>query len=88
MLVPSVRFPIAMALIVMLTPLLLHLRGFLHGRPKSCAWMAYISLLYIIHGIVEAYVNAPERLYAVTEAVLALILFFSVTFYLRLFNVS
>ena len=85
-LMPSAQFPVAMVLIFMVTPLLLPLRGFLHGRPKSCSWMAYVSLLYIIHGIVEAYANPAERLFTVAEAVLALTLFMSTTLYVRLIN--
>ena len=83
LLIPSTRFPTALVLIVTVSPLLLPLRGFLHGRPKSTAWIAYISLLYIGHGLVEAMANLAERWYATGEAVLALTLFLSATFYIR-----
>lgn len=86
LLMPSSRFPVALVLLVMVTPLLLPLRGFLQGRSKSCAWMAYISLIYFIHGIVESYANPAERLYAACETALALILFFGATFYVRFVN--
>jgi uncharacterized membrane protein len=82
-LIPSTRIPVAMVLIFTITPLLLPLRGFLHGRSKSCSWMAYVSLIYLIHGIVETYANPSERLYAATEAVLALSLFLGATYYVR-----
>ncbi len=81
---PSTRFPVSLVLLVMVTPLLLPLRGLLHGRPKSCAWAAYISLIYFIHGTSEAYVNPDERIYALLEVALSLMLFFGATFYIRL----
>ena len=83
LLMPSARFPTALVLIVTVTPLLLPLRGFLHGRSKSTAWRAYVSLLYITHGLVEAMANLAERWYATGEAILALTLFMSATFYVR-----
>lgn len=83
-LLPSTRFPVSLVLIVMVTPLLLPLRGLLHGRKKSCAWAAYISLLYFIHGTEEAVVNPGERFYAVLEIIFSLMLFFGTTFYIRL----
>jgi len=61
----------------------LHMRGFLNRKPKSCAWMAYISLIYFIHGSIEAYANVSERLYASLEILLSLMLFFGATLYVR-----
>ena len=55
-LTPATHFPVALMLLITVTPLLLPLRGFLHGNSKSCAWMAYISLIYFIHGSVETYI--------------------------------
>ena len=80
---PSTRFPVALVLIIMITPLLLPLRGLLHGRLKSCAWAAYISLIYFIHGTEEAFVNPHERSYALMEIVFSLMLFFGATYYIR-----
>jgi uncharacterized membrane protein len=82
-LAPSPRFPVALMLVITVTPLLLHMRGFLARKPKSCAWMAYISLIYFIHGSIEAYANVSERLYASLEILLSLMLFFGATFYVR-----
>jgi uncharacterized membrane protein len=83
MLSPSPHFPIALVLLVTVTPLLLPMRGLLAGRPKSCAWAAYVSLIYFIHGSAEAYINNSEQLYAVLEILLSLMLFFGATFYVR-----
>ncbi len=82
-LVPSTRLPVALVLLVAVTPLLLPMRGLLNRNPRSCAWAAYISLIYFLHGTAEAYVNADERLYASLEILLSLMLFFGSTFYIR-----
>ncbi|HEY8159389.1 MAG TPA: DUF2069 domain-containing protein [Methylobacter sp.] len=83
-LAPSTRFPVALVLLVAVTPLLLPMRGLLDRKPKSCAWAAYVSLIYFLHGTAEAYVNADERLYASLEIMLSLMLFFGSAFYVRL----
>ena len=82
-LVPSTRFPVALVLLAAVTPLLLPMRGLLDRKPKSCAWAAYISLIYFIHGSVETYVNVDERLYSALEVMLSLMLFFGSAFYVR-----
>lgn len=82
-LAPSARFPVALVLLSTVTPLLLPMRGLLAANPKSCAWAAYISLFYFIHGSAEAYVNASERLYASMEIILSLLLFVGATLYVR-----
>jgi uncharacterized membrane protein len=82
-LAPSTRFPVALVLLITVTPLLLPMRGLLDRKPKSCAWAAYVSLIYFLHGTAEAYVNADERLYASLEIMLSLMLFFGSAFYVR-----
>jgi uncharacterized membrane protein len=79
----SFQFPVALMLLITVTPLLLNLRGLLDRNPKSCAWMAYISLAYFIHGSVETYVNTNGRLYPLLEVILSLMLFFGTTLYVR-----
>lgn len=82
-LAPSSHFPVALMLLVTVTPLLLNIRGLLDRKPKSCAWMAYISLIYFIHGSTEAYANASERIYASLEIMFSLMLFFGAALYVR-----
>ena len=82
-LVTSSKFPVALMLLITVTPLLLPLRGLLNRDPKSCAWMAYISLIYFLHGSVEAYANTNGRLYPSLEVILSLMLFFGATLYVR-----
>ena len=80
---PSSRFPVALMLLITVTPLLLPMRGLLDRKPKSCAWMAYISLIHFIHGSVEAFANSSGRLYPSLEIILSLMLFFGTTLYVR-----
>jgi uncharacterized membrane protein len=80
---PSPRFPVALVLLFTITPLLLPMRGLLAKNLKSCAWMAYLSLLYFIYGSQEAYANPEERLYASLAIVFSLLLFFGSSLYIR-----
>lgn len=82
-LAPSTRFPVALMLLISVTPLLLPMRGLLDRDRKSCAWAAYISLIYFIHGCTETYANPAERLYASLEILLSLMLFIGTTLYVR-----
>jgi uncharacterized membrane protein len=83
-LTPAPKLPVAFMLILTVTPLLLPMRGFLDGRPKSCAWLAYISLIYFVHSCLEGYANDSIRPYALLETLLSLMIFFGATFYIRL----
>jgi uncharacterized membrane protein len=83
LLFPATHFPVALILLLTVTPLLLPMRGLLARRPKSCAWAAYVSLLYFIHGVQEAYANVNERELALLEVLLSLLLFFGAIFYVR-----
>ena len=82
-LAPSSRFPVAMILIISVIPLMIPLRGLLHGRPAACTWAAYLSLFYFVHGIVEVAAGPQERLLAGIEIAASLLLFFGAVFYVR-----
>jgi uncharacterized membrane protein len=83
-LVPTTGLPVALILLVTITPLLLPLRGFLNNNRRSCSWMAYVSLIYFIHGSVATYANNnSERLYTSLETLLSLMLFFGATLYVH-----
>lgn len=81
---PLHYFPVVLVLLFVVLPLLLPMRGLLRRNRKSCAWAAYLSLFYFIHGSIEVYSNADERLYASLEVLLSLMLFLGTSFYLRL----
>lgn len=81
---PSPRWPISLVLLLGVGPLLLPLRGFLHANSKSCAWVAYLSIAYLMHGAVEAYANPLERSLALLEVGLSALLFIGTTLFIRL----
>ncbi|MEN8259191.1 MAG: DUF2069 domain-containing protein [Pseudomonadota bacterium] len=83
-LAPSTRLPVALVLIFVVLPLLMPMRGMLHGRPRSCAWAAYLSLAYLVHGITEFAAGPDQRLYAGLEIATSVLLFFGAAFYVRL----
>lgn len=80
---PSKHFPIAFDLIVTVLPLTISLFGMLHGRVRAHLITAYLSMLYVMHGTVEAWTFSDIRWIAVTETLLALILFVSASLYAR-----
>lgn len=80
---PSTQLPVALVLLLGVAPLLLPLRGFLHANPRSCAWMAYLSIAYCMHGAVEAFVNPNERPLAVIEILCSTSLFVGTTLFIR-----
>jgi uncharacterized membrane protein len=82
-LAPPTSIPVALILLLTVTPLLLPMRGLLNGKLKSCSWAAYVSLLYFIHGSIETYSNPSERLYASLEVIFSLMLFLGAVGYVR-----
>lgn len=83
LLAPPARFPVALLLIVTVAPLLLPLRGLLNKSLRSCAWAAYISLIYFTHGTIETFANPLQRGYAILEIVFSLLLFLGASLYIR-----
>ena len=79
---PPEKLPVALALIITVSPLLLPLRGFIKGNLKSCSWMAYLSMPYFIHGSIEAYART-ERLLPSLEVLFSLMLFLGATLFVR-----
>ena len=72
---PPTSISLIAVLILALTPLLVMAPGMLRATPKTHAYMAYVSLLYLTHGLVTAATPGdPDRLLGVAEAVLALFL--------------
>ncbi len=83
-LAPSELLPIPVTLMIALAPLLLPLRGILHGTPYTHAWAGFIALIYLLHGMVEFWSNPPERIYAGIEFAFAFLFFYSTALYARL----
>ena len=81
LLFPSQSVPTALLIIISAGPLLFPFRGFLNANLKSCTWMTYLSLPYIIHAISEAYASSIERPYAWLELIFSLLLCISAGLY-------
>ena len=80
---PPRFFPVTLVLLATAVPLLLPLRGLLHGRPRSHLWAAFLSLAYFTHGIGEAVASPEDRWLGVLEVACALLLFFTAVAYVR-----
>ena len=80
---PPEHLPIYIALLALGTPLLLPLRGLLHGRRYTYAWSLFLALGYLAHASVELYSTPADRLWAGLEFALVLAWFVGATGYVR-----
>ena len=64
-----------------IVPWLPWIRGLLHCTPKAYLGISLVSLLYLLHGSVEAFTT--NSLFGWIEAVIALCLMFSAAMYAR-----
>lgn len=80
---PPVGLPISIALAFMTIPLLFPLRGLLYGRPYTFAWASFLSLIYFIHGVVEAYSTPEDRYLAILEILLSVAFYTGSMLYAR-----
>lgn len=67
-----------------ITPLLFPLRGLLKEKPYTYAWTSFVILIYFIHGVVEAWANDNERIYALIEIYLSVQVYIGAIYYARL----
>lgn len=79
---PPQRLPRGLVLILLTVPLLLPLRGMLHGRPYTHAWVLFVALAYFVLGVWHAAVPA-ERPYGLVVVAASLTWFFGALFYVR-----
>lgn len=80
---PPRALPTSVALFILLVPLLFPLRGILYGKAYTFAWASFLSMIYFIHGIVEAYSSPEDRWLAVTEVVLSIAFYTGSMLYAR-----
>lgn len=75
----------SLALIFILTPLLIALRGLLNGKRYTYAWSSMLILFYFMHGVVEAWANESEtiRILALIEVFLSVVFFIGAILYVR-----
>ena len=71
-------------LMLKVLPLLLPLRGILHGRRYTFQWASMLILLYFTEGIVRAWSDRPpSSTLAIIEIALSLVFFFAAIYYTR-----
>lgn len=80
---PPKALPISVALFLLLVPLLFPLRGILYGRAYTFAWASFLSMIYFIHGVVEAYSSPEDRWLALAEVVLSVAFYTGSMLYAR-----
>jgi uncharacterized membrane protein len=85
-LIPSRHFPVALVMLVIVSPLLFPMRGLLNARVYTYQWASFLSLAYFAHGISEmsAY---PQQWYAgLLETLAATAMYLGCVLYARLFK--
>jgi uncharacterized membrane protein len=80
---PSAYFPRSLVLVVAAFPMLIPLRGLLHGRPRAHLWASLLVMPYFVHGVVESCTNPPERLPALLEVALSVTVLVASALYFR-----
>lgn len=82
-LAPPTIFPISIVLLFYVGPLLIPLRGLLHGKLYTHAWVHFMALFYFIVGVMVAAGNADERNYALAQVALSILMFVGSMMYVR-----
>jgi len=77
------NYPTAAWLILGVVPLLLPLRGILHGRPYTHAWASFMMLFYFTHGVGEAYSSGFSSIYPWLEAFFSTLAFTAMILFIK-----
>ena len=83
-LAPPVTFPTSIVLLLFVGPLLLPLRGLLHGKAYTHAWASFLIWIYFIHGVTEAYATPENRHLALMEITFSVLMYCGTVIYARL----
>jgi len=75
-LAPPKTVPRALPMIILLVPLMFALRGLLHGRMYTHAWVSLLSMLYFAVGVDVAYNRSDQRYLGLAMVGFSLMLFF------------
>ena len=70
---PPVTFPRSLVLILLAVPLLIPLRGLLHGKRRTHQWVIFLSLAYFIGGVdvwynqtgIKSYLGAAMTVFSI-----------------------
>jgi len=82
-LVKPTIFPVSVVLLLYVGPLLIPLRGLLHGKLYTHAWVHFMALFYFSVGVMIAAGNAAERDYAITQIIFSILLFVGSMMFVR-----
>ena len=80
---PSSRLPTALVLILLVGPLLMPLRGLLHGRPYTHAWTSFLALFYFTVGVFNVAGPMVHPWMAWLEIGFSVLLFLGAVLYVR-----
>jgi uncharacterized membrane protein len=79
----TVRLPKSLSLLFLVGPLMFPLRGMLHGRAYTHAWVCFLALFYLFLGISEAWSGSQQPLLTTLEIVFSSLLYLGAMFYAR-----
>lgn len=76
-------YPTAAWLIIGVVPLLLPLRGILHGKPYTHAWASFMMLFYFTHGVGEVYSTGAIEIYPWLEVFFSSLAFTAMILFIK-----
>lgn len=79
----SIHLPKSLALLVLVGPLMFPLRGVLHGRAYTHAWVSFLALFYLFLGLSEAWSGSQQPLLTALEILFSSLLYLGAMFYAR-----
>ncbi len=77
------REHISLLLLLLVPPLLIPLRGVLHGRGRALIWGTLVSLPYAVHGGMVTWTDPAQRWLGLIEATLSLGYLISASLFIR-----
>ena len=82
-LAPPAQLPRSIALAIALVPLLLPMRGILHGKPYTHAWASFLTMPYFAFGVDAAVHRSSDNWLGVVLTALSLLMFAGFIFYAK-----
>jgi len=82
-LAPPTIFPTSVVLLFYVGPILIPMRGLLYGKLYTHAWLHFMALFYFTIGVMVAAANVEERLYALIQVTLSIMMFIGSMMYVR-----
>ena len=79
----TAHLPVSLSLLFLVGPLMFPLRGMLHGRAYTHAWVSFLALFYLLLGISDAWSGSKQPLLTGLEIVFSTLLYLGAMFYAR-----